>query len=254
MKDSFAGQVWETLHNVNVNERVEKKGNLSYLSWAWAWGVLMEHYPESVYTFREPVDRHDGTCEVWVDLTIKEGDKEVSRAMWLPAMDNRNAAIKNPDARKISDTRMRCLTKAISMFGLGHYIYAGEDLPQSDLDEVKQGFTKEQRNIFLEFVECGQVLDLWLFRKDVGDEIYSALHGSFDSGAKVSGKKRVAEMEAEVPEKFAELSLSFAACIDEGDEQGVHEFSEYHPEIKKALFAMLNPEQQHKLNEIKKAA
>jgi hypothetical protein len=51
--------------------------------------------------------------------------------MWLPVMDYKNKAIPNPDARAVSDTRMRCLTKCLAMYGLGHYIYAGEDLPPS---------------------------------------------------------------------------------------------------------------------------
>ena len=49
--------------------------------------------------------------------------------MWLPVMDYKNNAIVSPDTRAVSDTRMRCLTKCLAMYGLGHYIYAGEDLP-----------------------------------------------------------------------------------------------------------------------------
>jgi hypothetical protein len=54
--------------------------------------------------------------------------------MQLPVMDNRNNAIVNPDARKISDASMRCLAKCIATFGIGLYIYAGEDLPTGELD------------------------------------------------------------------------------------------------------------------------
>ena len=54
--------------------------------------------------------------------------------MWLPVMDNRNKAVVNPTSRDVSDARMRCLVKCIAMFGLGHYIYAGEDLPLAVLD------------------------------------------------------------------------------------------------------------------------
>jgi len=52
--------------------------------------------------------------------------------MWLPVMDNRNNSIQNPTSRAISDQKMRCLVKAIAMHGLGHYIYAGEDLPKAE--------------------------------------------------------------------------------------------------------------------------
>lgn len=124
--------VWETLSKIDVSSKIEKKGNLSYLSWAWAWGTLKSHYPESHYAFRDTVFLPDGTVEVWVDMTVVDGEKSQTHEMWLPVMDNRNNAIQNPDARKISDTRMRCLVKAIAMFGLGHYIYAGEDLPGSE--------------------------------------------------------------------------------------------------------------------------
>ena len=131
--------VWKTLSSINVNENTEKKGNLTYLSWAWAWGELMKHYPEATYTFTEweyPNGQSyvtkdvliyvDGTCSVECELKI--GD--LVRKMWLPVMDYKNQAIANPTARSISDTKMRCLVKCISMFGLGHYIYAGEDLPE----------------------------------------------------------------------------------------------------------------------------
>lgn len=119
---------WETLSKINVNNHTEKRGNLTYLSWVWAWQKLMEHYPDSVYQF-EPNEYHpDGSVTVHCTLTV-EG---VTRSMWLPVMDNRKNAIAQPTSRQISDTKMRCLVKAISMFGLGSYIYAGEDLPQDN--------------------------------------------------------------------------------------------------------------------------
>ena len=133
--------VWKTLSSIDVNNKTEKKGNLTYLSWAWAWGELMQHYPQAVYTFTEweypngnsyvtkdVLIYDDGTCSVECELRIGE----LVRKMWLPVMDYRNNAVANPTARQISDTKMRCLVKCISMFGLGHYIYAGEDLPNSE--------------------------------------------------------------------------------------------------------------------------
>ena len=119
---------WETLSKINVNDHTEKNGNLTYLSWAWAWQKLMENYPDSVYQF-EPNEYHpDDSVTVHCTLTV-DG---ITRPMWLPVMDNRNNAISKPTSRQISDTKMRCLVKAISMFGLGSYIYAGEDLPQDN--------------------------------------------------------------------------------------------------------------------------
>ena len=133
--------IWKTLSSIDVKNKTEKKGNLTYLSWAWAWGELMNHFPQATYSFTEweyPDGTHyvtkdiliydDGTCSVECELRIGE----VSHKMWLPVMDYKNQAIANPNARSISDTKMRCLVKCIAMFGLGHNIYAGEDLPTSE--------------------------------------------------------------------------------------------------------------------------
>lgn len=123
--------IWGVLARINVNDHVEKKQGFSYLSWAWAWGVLMEHFPDSKFSFERFQDGSevfrypDGSAEVRCALTING----ITRTMWLPVMDHRNSAIKNPDARAVNDAKMRCLVKAMALFGLGHYIYAGEDLP-----------------------------------------------------------------------------------------------------------------------------
>ena len=139
---SFSGDVWIKLASIDVSKKVKKKGGFSYLSWAWAWGVLMENYPDSSYSFKEPVFMSDGSCEVWVDVTICLGENSLTRTMWLPALDFRNKAIKNPSAMDINTARMRCLTKCLAMFGLGHYIYAGEDLPDSGVVDRSIAFDK----------------------------------------------------------------------------------------------------------------
>jgi len=124
--------IWETLSKVDVSEHTEKKMNLTYLSWAWAWGVLMEHYPEAIYSFYEDenhvpfVAMPDGTCEVRCKVVIGE----LVREMWLPVMNHSNKPVINPNSFQVNTSKMRCLTKCLGMWGLGHYIYSGEDLPQ----------------------------------------------------------------------------------------------------------------------------
>jgi hypothetical protein len=124
--------IWETLSKVDVSEHTEKKMNLTYLSWAWAWGVLMEHYPEAIYSFYEDenhvpfVSMPDGTCEVRCKVVIGE----LVREMWLPVMNHSNKPVINPNSFQVNTSKMRCLTKCLGMWGLGHYIYSGEDLPQ----------------------------------------------------------------------------------------------------------------------------
>jgi len=135
---SFAKEVWTTLAAVDVSDKINKKGKMSYLSWAWAWAQLMNHYPESTYDFKPVVIDAAGSVEVWCDLTIKEGEHSLTRSMWLPVMDFKNNSVINPTSREVSDNRMRCLVKCIAMFGLGHYIYAGEDLPDPEVSEAAE--------------------------------------------------------------------------------------------------------------------
>lgn len=131
-------EIWTTLSAVDVSRHVQKKNGLSFLSWAWAWGTLMEYYPASNYEFKEPVVYPDGSVEIWVTVEVVTDTSAHRRQMWLPVMDYKNKSIINPTSRDISDTRMRCLTKCLAMFGLGHYIYAGEDIPQAKKQEQEK--------------------------------------------------------------------------------------------------------------------
>ena len=102
--------VFKTLSSLNVNEHTAKKGRLTYLSWANAWGELMKLYPDSSFRVFEnekgfPYFADETGVMTKVSVTV-EG---IERICWLPVMDNRNNAISNPSARQVSDTRMRCL-------------------------------------------------------------------------------------------------------------------------------------------------
>ncbi len=124
---------FEKVYGINVNDKTERKGQLTYLSWAWAWAEFKKIYPDAMYK----VDQFDGTyctgnpalgymvrTEVTADGLTYE--------MWLPIMDGRNQTIYEPKMTEVNKTIMRCLTKNLAMFGLGLYIYAGEDLPESE--------------------------------------------------------------------------------------------------------------------------
>lgn len=122
------------LAHINVNDHVEKKANLAYLSWAWAVDQLMRADPAANWEFGEP--RMFGES-MMVYCTVTAFGKPIT--MHLPVMDHRNQAIKNPDAFAVNKNMMRCLVKAIACHGLGLYIYAGEDLPEnSDSGNNKQ--------------------------------------------------------------------------------------------------------------------
>jgi hypothetical protein len=120
---------FKELREINVNEFTEKKGQLTYLSWTWAVDTLLQNDPMAVWEFPEPKTYND-TVMVFCNVTAMGK----TMRMQLPVMDNRNNAIINPDTRKISDATMRCLAKCIACFGIGLYIYAGEDLPTIEID------------------------------------------------------------------------------------------------------------------------
>ena len=131
-----------TLNGINVNDRTEKKGKLTYLSWAWAWGELKKHYPNATYTVYENVDGWNYFTDVktaWVKTGVTvEGIENIE---YLPVMDNYNRSIPldKITSFNVNTSIQRSLTKAIARHGLGLYIYAGEDLPE---DEAK---TSEER-------------------------------------------------------------------------------------------------------------
>jgi hypothetical protein len=109
---------------VNVNDHVEKKGSLSYLSWAWAVDQLLRRDPAASWSYGQP-EKYGDTMMVYCTVTAFGQP----RTMQLPVMDHRNKAIANPDAFQVNTAMQRCLVKAIALHGLGLYIYAGEDLP-----------------------------------------------------------------------------------------------------------------------------
>lgn len=145
--------VFQTLSAIDVSGKTEKKSNLTYLSWAWAWGELKKLYPDASYTIYEneiddllihgehafPIKRTvnyftDGRT-AWVKVGVTVNEQE--HIEMLPVMDHRNKSIvlNALDSFAVNKTIQRALTKAIARHGLGLYIYAGEDLPETVKEE-----------------------------------------------------------------------------------------------------------------------
>ena len=120
----------EALLKTNVNDHVEKKNGLSYLSWAWAWAEALKADPTASYK----VEMFDGKCFMDVNgtamvfVTVTMFNKPMT--CQLPVMDYRNKAIPKPDAFAVNTAIMRCMTKALALHGLGLYLYSGEDVPE----------------------------------------------------------------------------------------------------------------------------
>ena len=145
---------FEALYPINVNDKTETKEGLTYLSWAWAWAAIKAIYPEANYNIKKfdnnlpyVYDENTGYM-VFTDVTI-DG---LTHEMWLPVMDSHNRAMKSEPYTittkygkeirveaatmfDINKTIMRCLVKNLAVFGLGLYIYAGQDLPDVDMSD-----------------------------------------------------------------------------------------------------------------------
>lgn len=166
--------VFENLNKANVNGHTEEKNGLTYLSWAWAWAEVKKAYPDANYAIEKfnglpyVYDENTGYM-VYTTVTI-EG---ITHEMWLPVMDGANKAMKAKpyeyqtrygkktcEAATMFDVNkaiMRCLVKNLAMFGLGLYIYAGEDLPESEqavypsraemLKEVSKSYPEGSKNL-----------------------------------------------------------------------------------------------------------
>jgi len=126
--------VFAKLVGVDVSSKVEKKNNLSYLSWAYAWGEIKKEYPLANYAVYDNKDglnyHHDGkTAWVRVGVTIEGLEHRED----LPVMNNYNKSIPLGEITSfdVNKSIQRAVTKAIARHGLGLYIYAGEDLPES---------------------------------------------------------------------------------------------------------------------------
>lgn len=120
---------FEKLAAVNVNEHLEKKGNFSYLSWAWAVDAFRKACPDATWE----VVRHDGLpymkteCGYFVEVAVTAEGIKLSQIH--PVLNHQHKPIPQPNAFDINTSIQRCLVKAIALHGLGLYIYAGEDLP-----------------------------------------------------------------------------------------------------------------------------
>jgi hypothetical protein len=134
---------FEKLSAINVNAHVEKKSNLTYLSWAWAWSETKKACPDATYKIGQT--DYDEVLGFMCHTEVTIGGETLE--MWLPVMDGANKSMlkksytyqtrygeKTVEAATsfdINKTIMRCLVKNLAMFGMGIYIYAGEDLPDT---------------------------------------------------------------------------------------------------------------------------
>lgn len=173
---------FKELIELNVNDRTEEKNGLTYLSWSWAWAEIIKRYPDATYE----IEKFENNLPYVYDektgymVFTKVNINNIVREMWLPVMDSANKTmldhdydyetikkqwddasrkyveIKNTKTCKkatmfdINKTIMRCLTKNLAMFGLGLYIYSGEDLPEQLEEKDDTDYKAELENYIQE--------------------------------------------------------------------------------------------------------
>lgn len=196
--------MFEKLSQINVNDKVESKNGLSYLSWTWAWSEIKKEYPNATYEIKKfennlpyVYDENTGYM-VFTTMTIDD----LTYEMWLPVMDGNNKAMLNEPYKykvkeykdgkatgnyieksvekatmfDINKTIMRCLVKNIAMFGLGIYIYAGEDYPdgyeisKEEAEKVVVPFGKYAGETLKEIKEENLNYLYWLINSDIAKE------------------------------------------------------------------------------------
>jgi hypothetical protein len=124
---------FEKLSAINVNSKVDKKGGLNYLSWAWSWSEVKKACPDANYTIYENLDGlfyHNDGKTAWVKTGVTiEGVEHIE---YLPIMNfsNKSVNLENITSIDVNKAIQRSITKASARHGLGIYIYAGEDLPE----------------------------------------------------------------------------------------------------------------------------
>ena len=162
MKKENNTPLFDQLASINVNTKTEKRNGFTYLSWAWAWSEFKKHCPDAQYDIvKDPhTNKPYMVDEMGIMVTTRVTTNGETHEMWLPVMDGANNAQKLvPYTYKVKEYKngswtgqfidktvvpatmfdvnkaiMRCLVKNLAMFGLGIYIYAGEDLPEMPIE------------------------------------------------------------------------------------------------------------------------
>ena len=171
--------IFESLFSINVGNHIEKKNGLSYLSWPYAWAEVKKRFPDATYSVKlfgennlpYVYDENTGYM-VFTNVTINN----LTHEMWLPVMDNFNKSMKSVKYTYSSNYRknacveaasmfdvnkaiMRCLVKNLAMFGLGLYIYSGEDLPENESEKISNLHVKSLKKLIENFENSDKLLE-----------------------------------------------------------------------------------------------
>jgi hypothetical protein len=222
------------LSRLDCSPGVEHKGQLSYLSWSYAWHLLLSQYPDSTYYFGEPMTLPDGTMMVKAGVTVQG----LTHEMPLPVLDHRNKPIASPNAFDFNSAQMRALVKAIAMHGVGIGLYLGgvkTVLNESNYEKACGYISAQDSMGFMEFLGT-------LSEREQVD--------LFNDDAIPKGQKTAFKNDHRALVKQAtDFISSVVECIEEATEQQDEELlketiSELSGFERNAVWARLNAEQQ----------
>ena len=147
--------VYGTLSSISVKDKIERKGNLDYLSWANAWSMLKSNYPDAqriVYENSDGMNYFTDGTTCWVKVGIVVGG--IEHIDYLPIMDFKNNSIPFAKLTSTDVTKaiQRSTAKAIAMHGLGLSLWTGEDLPEMVTEAPKKAAPVKQ--------EAGELIEL----------------------------------------------------------------------------------------------
>ena len=192
MKFKVEKSVFETLFEINVNDHVEKKNGLSYLSWPYAWAEVKKCFPDANYKVYETesgcIYFTDGkTC--WVKTGVEIAGLE--HIEYLPIMDykNKSISLEHITSFDVNKSIQRSLTKALARHGLGLYLYAGEDFPEIEIEKISAKDAKILQNVVRNF--------------DEPDKLYATLLKKYNVS---SFKELTVKQRVEILEGLNELS------------------------------------------------
>jgi len=130
--------IFKDLSSISIKGKTDKKGKFDYMSWATAWSMVKEQYPDTQRKVYE--SEHTGlnfftdgkSAYVKVGITINSTE----HIDYLPVMDYRNNSIpmEKITSMDVNTAIQRSTAKAIAMHGLGLSLWIGEDT----IDVVKQ--------------------------------------------------------------------------------------------------------------------
>lgn len=249
---------FQELNKIDCSEHTEQKGQFTYLSWAWAMQELGKVHPDAIINVKRfPLPSQPEISVPYMQTPIGffveveviiEG---VARSQIHPVLDNRNKPLDKPNTFQINTSIQRALVKAISLHGLGLYIYAGEDLPE---DAPK--YTKEQKKAFDVAISGKEILGILEIKASVSEDAYIDLFNSFEKGNKTNGKNLARDLEREGFAAVEAYQQQLTDCANNDDQPGVEELKE---EMGRVIFANyvyphLDKGVQEYLTQMKKAA